>query len=295
MKKRYAMISLAVSMLLCSSVYAETMPTNENSFTKDNKQYITRTYTLENDEDISELTGGGFTLNGYTYTQVDMKSEPVVKVEEKEVEESEKTSVPSQNDALVLERLGATKEYSDEDGFAGVLELDTEKIKYTVESYTTRTYTKNASQMVYNLPSMDTSQVAKSIWSGGVQLYLTNIQWIGDNNNASADTAVGNNFHARAYYSGKYSVKVPSSYLAEVVYSGTVQKETSERTEYTVTYLGEQIIDESNEKLPFLIGFVVLDVLVLAGGIYLYRKLRKKNADAAEEEQENEEVEVYED
>ena len=73
--------------------------------------------------------------------------------------------------------------------------------------------TKTGSQMYYNLSSMDTSQIPKMIWRDGISLKLTDIQWIGDNRLASADTAVGNNFAAKGFYTGTYQVNMPTGYV----------------------------------------------------------------------------------
>ena len=126
---------------------------------------------------------------------------------------------------------------------------------------------------------MDTSQIAKNIWSGGVSMTLYDIQWIGDNNMGSGDTAVGNNYNAKALYSGTYSVKIPTAYTAKVTYTGTAEKEISEQTAYTLTYLGEkaemQVMEEENHYLPFFIGGGCVLLLLAGGTIYYLMKRRK--------------------
>lgn len=280
-KNYFVPMLLAVTIGFCSIAYGNQQPDTEN-FMQDGKNYITNTYTIENDENIDELLRRSFEEDGYTYHQIDISSEPVVEILTKEVEETEKITVSSEDDAAVLAQLGATKEYTDEDGFSGILELKLDKIRYTVNGYSTKSYTKTDQKMYYGLSSMDTSQIAKSIWSGGVQLSLNDVQWIGDNNSASAETAVGNNYNAKAYYSGTYSVKVPTSYTAEAVFGGTVEKEVSDRTKYKVTYLGEKTelpLPEEADGIskPLLAGFIVLDALLLGIGIYLFRKFQRKH------------------
>lgn len=287
-------VSLLIAMMLgiCSIAYGNQLPDTEN-FIRDGKSYITNTYTIENGDNIDELLQRSFEADGYTYHQIDISSEPVIEVLTKEVEELQKVTVSSEDDAAVLNQLGATKAYDDEDGYSGTLELNLDKIIYTVDGYSTKTYTKTEQKMYYGLSSMDTSQIAKSIWSGGVQLSLNDVQWIGDNNSANADTAVGNNYNAKAYYSGTYSIKIPTSYTAEAVFNGTVEKEVSDRTKYKVTYLGEKTEVSLPEKKDLtstflLIGFVVFDAVLLGIGICLFRKFRKKQS----EEKENFEMEL---
>lgn len=293
MKKACILLSVISTAAFCFTAYGSTSETTE-IFVKNNHHYITKTYTLENDEDITELTDSRFDLNGYTYHQIDIISNPIIEILEKDVFETAKIVVPSENDSLVLEKLGETKEYTDEDGYVGTLKLNTENITYSIKEYTTKTYTKTDEKMYYNLPSMDTSQIAKSIWSGGVQLSLNDIQWISDNNSTSADTTVGNNQHAKAFYSGTYNVNVPSSYVAEVTFNGTVKKEISERTEYKVTYLGEEILPvptENNDGIPILIvvGTIIFVLLFIGNCIYLFKKLHKRpHTEEIEKDEEDE-------
>ena len=232
-----------------------------------------------------------FELDGCAYSQIDIKSEPVVQTEEKEVEQLETASVSAQSAAEIYEKIGKTLEYADEDGFHGELKPDLDNVKYYASGYTYKTMTKNGIQMYYNLSSMDTSQIPKSIWRDGIQLKLMDVQWIGDNRSASADTAVGNNFAAKGVYQGTYQVNIPSGYAVEVMYKGTVEKEISEQTAYKVTYVGEEMDTGffDNVSVPFLIGFVLMDLTVIAAAVLLYRKFKKKRRDEENEVDDEEE------
>ena len=261
------------------------------SYEKDGMKYIEKTYVIDAEEEISEVVDGTFELDGYAYSQIDIKSEPVVQTEEKEVEQLETASVSAQGAAEIYEKIGKTLEYADEDGFHGALKPDLDNVKYYASGYTYKTMTKNGSQMYYNLSSMDTSQIPKSIWRDGIQLKLMDVQWIGDNRSASADTAVGNNFAAKGVYQGTYQVNIPSGYTVEVMYKGTVEKEISEQTAYKVTYVGEEMDTGffDNVSVPFLIGFVLLDLAVIAAAVLLYRKFKKKRQDEENEVDDEEE------
>ena len=74
----YLPMSLAV-LLLCTAATEAPEPTTE-TYMKGGNYYIEKTYTLKNGEDIDHLLGASFELNGYTYHQIDVKSEPVVEV-----------------------------------------------------------------------------------------------------------------------------------------------------------------------------------------------------------------------
>ena len=276
MKKRLIVtlicaMSLTVPVLGAPKVDMET-------YEKDGKKYIEKTYVIDVDEDISDVADGTFELDGYSYSQIDIKSEPIVETEKKEVEELKTASVSAQGAVEIYKKIGETLEYADEDGFHGELKPDPESVKYYTSGYTSKTMTKTGSQMYYNLSSMDTSQIPKMIWRDGISLKLTDIQWIGDNRLASADTAVGNNFAAKGFYTGTYQVNMPSGYIAEVLYKGTVEKEISEQTAYIVTYVGEEIEPEGifdTMSVPIIVGILLFGAAAVAGGIYLYCKLKK--------------------
>lgn len=280
MKRFFAAIGVLFFSLAVSVTAFATPQAVTESYEKDGRKYIKKIYTLEKEEDILDVADGTFELNGFTYHQLDISNEPVVEVLKKEVEEKKRVSVSSQNSTAVLEKLGATREYTDEEGYTGTLEADAGSIAYAVSGYSTKTMTKSDNRRYYNLPSMDTSQIAKEIWSGGVCLKLVDIQWIGDNNFASGDTAAGNNFVAVGYYSGNYSVKIPNGYTATVTYRGIAEKEISEQIAYSITYLGEETappVEKKGFPIGPAIGGAMLSVGLLGAGAYFLSKAKRKS------------------
>ena len=195
--------------------------------------------------------------------------------------QTEETTVSSESSSQVAANLGETKLYEDEEGYKGELKIDYGSIQYSATGYTTKTYTKSDSKMYYGLSSMDTSQIAKNIWSGGINMTLYDIQWIGDNSMDSGDITVGNNYNAKALYSGTYSVNIPTAYSAKATYVGTVKKEISEQVAYTLTYIGEkaelQVVEEETPKLPIFFGGGIVLLLLAGGTIYYILKKRKPN------------------
>ena len=282
-KKVYIILITLVTTFFCiNSVYAEDSQTK--SYMKDGKYYIEKIYTLKNTEDITSLMGNTFELNGYTYHQVDLKSKPYIEKLTKNITEPVEIKVSSQSTSQVISGLGETKAYSDSEGYNGTLSINKNNIQYTATGYTTKSYTKTDTKMYYGLSSMDTSQIGKTIWSGGVAMTLYDIEWIGDNNLGTGDTAIGNNYNAKAFYSGTYDVKTPNGYIAKTSFNGTVEKEFSDKIIYTITYIGEKVepqvieIEENENDLPlwFIVMGIVFFIILLSGLTILF-KIFKRN------------------
>lgn len=291
--KGYRIAAMAVIGVLCCNTMAFAAPKPlEEAYEKNGNSYIKKTYVINNTEEIFDTMDTTFELNGLVYHQIDISSKPVIEILTKDVKQTEETTVASRNDAAVLKKLGATKQYTDEEGYQATLKAEKGSINYTVSGYTTKNQTKHGSRTYYNLSSMDFSQIPKSIWEGGVYLTLMDVKWIGDNNLASGDTAVGNTYAAVGYYTGTYSVKIPSGYRASVLYKGTAKKEISEQTAYTITYLGEESMPQQEEKLPlgFIIGGIGLALAAIGTGIYLFLRDKRNSLEEETEESEQEET-----
>ena len=85
MKKRL-IVTLICAMWLTVPVLGAPKVDME-TYEKDGKKYIEKTYVIDVDEDISDVADGTFELDGYSYSQIDIKSEPIVETEKKEVEQ----------------------------------------------------------------------------------------------------------------------------------------------------------------------------------------------------------------
>ena len=112
---------------------------------------------------------------------------------------------------------------------------------------------------------------------------LYDIEWIGDNNLGTGDTAIGNNYNAKAFYSGTYDDKTPNGYIAKTSFNGTVEKEFSDKIIYTITYIGEKVepqvmeIEENENDLPlwFIVMGIVFFILLLSGLTVLFKFFKR--------------------
>lgn len=175
--KGYRIAAMAVIGVLCCNTMAFAAPKPlEKAYEKNGNSYIKKTYVINNTEEIFDTMDTTFELNGLVYHQIDISSKPVVEVLTKDVKQTEETTVASRNDVVVLKKLGATKQYTDEEGYQATLKAEKGSINYTVSGYTTKNQTKHGSRAYYNLSSMDFSQIPKSIWEGGVYLTLMDVK-----------------------------------------------------------------------------------------------------------------------
>lgn len=260
-----AWISFAIAfMLTVVIVWAdERVPIDVQSFIEGGKYYIVKTYLLPDETSCEDLSGKSFEQNGVIYNQTNIEQKPIEDIEKKIAEVVEQVTIGSQNNAAVLSKLPAQKEYADEEGFVGILQPVSTEISYAVNGYTTKTYTAKDSRYYYNLPSRDTSNISKSIVSNGISMNITDIQWIDSNNAESGDTAVGSNFTAQAFYSGSYTKKLPSGYTATVPFRGEVTRSIVQNVEFKITYQGEKIVKPVStdtvrqDKKHILRGFTI--------------------------------------
>lgn len=165
-----AWISFAIAfMLTVVIVWAdERVPIDVQSFIEGGKYYIVKTYLLPDETSCEDLSGKSFEQNGVIYNQTNIEQKPIEDIEKKIAEVVEQVTIGSQNNAAVLSKLPAQKEYADEEGFVGILQPVSTEISYAVNGYTTKTYTAKDSRYYYNLPSRDTSNISKSIVSNGI-------------------------------------------------------------------------------------------------------------------------------
>jgi len=204
------------------------IPDNVMNYEQDGKHYIIKAYTLPPGEVELESE---FEQDGYKYTKENTDEEEIYRVENKDVEQSETDNSQEQ------------LEYSDEDGYSGVLTIDNSKTTSKVKGYKAETYTVSDTQYFYNLPSRDLYTIPKSVSKDGVTLSFSTINWI----------EAGSGYTAKVTYSGTKSRQVPTGYTKTYIYSGTVTKAELESITYIVTYVGELIPIPYN-PVPLVVG-----------------------------------------
>ena len=122
--------------------------------------------------------------------------------------------------------LAATCEAVTEDGYTGLLTLDTASIQVEASGYATSTRNVSATRSYPNLSEADVSLVPKSIEDSGRTLTLADVQW----------QEAGGFYNAAATYTVTASSKYATGYTVTADYAGEVTKTTSGTVLYTAVF-----------------------------------------------------------
>lgn len=285
MKKRIALLTLALLIVLPMNAFALEVPTETVVQNLNGSQQVVKTYTIAPGDDPQELIEEPFELEGYLYTFAD-----IVKVEN-HVEDSKQqtetlTVETSKKDlSVILEQLAPTLEY-DDGLYSGTLSLDHTSLHTEAAGYASRSSTLSETKTIGPLDRNDMSYVPTTTVKNGVTLNLTNVDWQVIGTDLVGDVLVPSSFQAVATYTGKSYYSAATGYITTAEYVGQVTRDGVESVTYELTYLGTEataeggVIGAVGEVLsttwPFLLagsGLIAAAVL----GTLLFRAKRRLN------------------
>lgn len=293
MKKRIALLTMALLMVLPMNAIALEVPTETIVQNLNGSQQVVKTYTIAPGDDPQELIEEPFELEGYLYTFAD-----IVKVEN-HVEESKQhtetvTVETSKKDlSVILEQLAPTLEY-DDGLYSGTLSLDHTSLHTEAAGYASRSSTLSETKTIGPLDRNDMSYVPATTVKNGVTLNLANVDWQVIGTDLVGDVLSPSSYQAVATYTGKSYYSAATGYITTAEYVGEVTRDGVESVTYELTYLGTEapagsgVISAIGEGLsttwPFLLaggGLIAAAVL----GILLFRAKRRLNALQTEPEE----------
>lgn len=232
-KKNKNIINVILSILMLvfsiNTVFAS-QPTSE-------KEIIIREYSIDGEEDYTEVIQDEIINNGMIYKLVD--TEVLENAETENIEKTETVEKIIETKDNALQYFDETLEYN-QDGLQGILTLDTSSltvVENETESkttYETKTFTTKEEQTYYNLESNDYALLPQIITKNGIVLKLVSAEFEQTN-------SIGL-FKANCVYSANYTKKIPSTtttvknYKATVNYVGTLTKENVSSREITAYY-----------------------------------------------------------
>ena len=222
---------------------------------------LEKIYELGAEEDPAQISTEGFEREGHKYVFLDLLKEDRRETDTKEHTEVVTRNTKTKDTEAILKELPATVEYNGEDGYTGILILDTSSVQVEAAGYGSRSYDVSATRTYPNLSDADTSLIPKTVEENGNTLQLADIAW----QTAAADQMTGQDLAMRytavATYTGKASSRYATGYVVTANYTGDVSKTTSDVIVYTAVFSGTK----EEEKPPYL-AVVGVAAGVLLGG-----------------------------
>ena len=209
---------LAIPAMAADILY----PVEVTEYMEGDSSRLKKIYVLTPADDPSLIPTEDFDREGQTYTLLDITRQDQVETDTRDYTETVTLESKTKDMDAILPQLTATLEVDTEEGYTGVLTLDTASIQVEAAGYSTSTRAVTAARTYPNLSDADVSLIPKSIEDGGRTLELANVQW----------QEAGEFYTANATYTGTASSKYATGYTVTAEYSGEVSKTTND----TVTY-----------------------------------------------------------
>ena len=228
--KRTAALCLA-ALLACSltipAMAADILyPVEVTEYMEGDSSRLKKIYVLTPADDPSLIPTEDFDREGQTYTLLDITRQDQVETDTRDYTETVTLESKTKDMDAILPQLTATLEVDTEEGYTGVLTLDTASIQVEAAGYSTSTRAVTAARTYPNLSDADVSLIPKSIEDGGRTLELANVQW----------QEAGEFYTATATYPGTASSKYATGYTVTAEYSGEVSKTTNDTVTYAAVF-----------------------------------------------------------
>lgn len=285
--KKIFITAILTAIYACTTVYAAYYPVSIDESIKNGVRTITKSYELNQNDDVTAISKEGFEQNGSFFVFKDMVKTELPQAESKEY--AEKVVISSKSNKMndILPLLEEEKQVVTEDGFSGTAKLDLSNLKIEGAGYGTSTKNVSTTRTYPNLDSADTQYIPKTTVENGKTLELSGIRWQSDNTQNINDTTVTDRYTAVATYTGTVSNSYVKGYTVTAEYKGIVSKTNTDKVLYTA------IFEESTPKNKANSLYAVLPLGgALAGiaGTILLGKLKKRKG--VEDEEESKDVDI---
>ena len=214
--------SLAIPAMAADVLY----PVEVTEYMEGDSSRMKKIYVLAPTDDPSLIPTEDFDREGQTYTLLDITRQDQVETDTRDYTETVTLESKTKDMDAILPQLTATLEVDTEEGYTGVLTLDTASIRVEAAGYSTSTRTVTAARTYPNLSDADVSLVPKSIEDGGRTLELADVQW----------QEAGEFYTANATYTGTASSKYATGYTVTAEYSGEVSRTTNDTVTYAAVF-----------------------------------------------------------
>ena len=214
--------SLAIPAMAADILY----PVEVTEYMEGDSSRLKKIYVLTPADDPSLIPTEDFDREGQTSTLLDITRQDQVETDTRDYTETVTLESKTKDMDAILPQLTATLEVDTEEGYTGVLTLDTASIQVEAAGYSTSTRAVTAARTYPNLSDADVSLIPKSIEDGGRTLELANVQW----------QEAGEFYTANATYTGTASSKYATGYTVTAEYSGEVSKTTNDTVTYAAVF-----------------------------------------------------------
>lgn len=261
-------------------------PVEVVEYTEGDRPRLEKTYILTAGEDPAAIPTADFEREGRTYTLLDLPRRDQTESNAKLHTEAVAVESKSKDMDKILPLLPTTREVTTEDGYTGVLTLDTASVQVEAAGYGSSSRTVTATRSYPNLSDADTALIPKTTEDSGRTLELADVQW----------QEAGGFYHATATYTGTATSKYATGYIVTANYTGEVSKVSSGGVIYTAIFSGAPIQAQAEPEptpqagadsgagtgggwswlvvLPIAAGGAGLAALAVFGG----KKLKEKKA-----------------
>ena len=214
--------SLAIPAMAADILY----PVEVTEYMEGDSSRLKKIYVLTPADDPSLIPTEDFDREGQTYTLLDITRQDQVETDTRDYTETVTLESKTKDMDAILPQLTATLEVDTEEGYTGVLTLDTASIQVEAAGYSTSTRALTAARTYPNLSDADVSLIPKSIEDGGRTLELADVQW----------QEAGEFYTANATYTGTASSKYATGYTVTAEYSGEVSRTTNDTVTYAAVF-----------------------------------------------------------
>ena len=287
--KKIFITAMLTAIYTCTTVYAAYYPVSIDESTKNGIRTITKSYELNQNDDVTAISKEGFEQNGSFFVFKDMVKTELPQAESKEY--AEKVVIRSKSNKMndILPLLEEEKQVVTEDGFSGTAKLDLSNLKIEGAGYGTSTKNISTTRTYPNLDSADTQYIPKTTVENGKTLELSGIHWQSGNTQNINDTSITDRYTAVATYTGTVSSSYVKGYTVTAEYKGTVSKTNTDKVLYTAIF--EESTPTEKSKANALYAVLPLGgALAGIAGTILLGKL--KNRKGVEYEEESNDVDI---
>ena len=263
MVKKILIIMFATIMLTVTNCFATNIM-NEEFITKDNIEYIKRSYSVPMDQEDDFLVNleNEFKIENKTYQIQDKNRTGGDIVETIDINTSKTITLDSNSTEYILNQLPQEMDYN-ENGYVGKYVLDTNSINVESKYNGYKEVLVKDTKIYTDLDKNDLDNIPKQIKKDGLILDLLTTNWEVTETKQLQDNTIPSKYKATCYYATKKKVNNPITYIVTANYTGTAKKVIENDYTYEITY---KCIGKDKNILPILAitgGSIIFIIVIL--------------------------------